>query len=424
MQQLQSMDITHLGVLMMVFASFSTIIYTARSVLQKILTAITNPIKIAGMRTLTLQSADPLYIEFQQFVEANRKHLFLWRSYKFTSRLDSFEHFDFECRTEIGFGYGTCFLKVPGFPLMKIHRESVESKTFKSKDKLQITIYSFDAQCVERVHNKLVELQNHIDENKNPKLYQTLYGSFHDLGQLPDTDEPVGENALQFIRDVEQFIVDAPIYKQRKLVHKQAILLHGEPGTGKTSVVRYLAQLLNRNLYYITSTGYAELNEVVRNVEPNSILLLDDLDRTDMIANQSPAPSGGPAILINGENSTRKDSTKEIMDIVDGVSSLPILIIATTNHIDKLDPALLRKGRFGRQYQIDKLASAEQAIYFKRFYEGDEQAQINDYAALIETHSPMRTMAELHDVLKDNFKSAESAFDQLIAQQIQIKPAA
>ncbi len=127
---------------------------------------------------------------------------------------------------------------------------------------------------------------------------------------------------------------------------KGLVLLHGEPGTGKTSYIRHLTSLINKKMIYIPSE-YADkiasphfLPLMISN--PNSVLIIEDAENI---------------VESRGEGG-RNAAVSSLLNVADGLLSdcLNLQIICTFNtHIDNIDKALLRKGRLIANYQFKEL---------------------------------------------------------------------
>ena len=136
------------------------------------------------------------------------------------------------------------------------------------------------------------------------------------------------------------------IYKKlQKHNEKGLVLLHGKPGTGKTSYVRYLISLLNKEVIFLNTDIASNLINtrflpfLIEN--QNSIFVIEDAEN----------------IIIKRGN-TDNSNVSGLLNITDGLLSdcLNIQIICTFNtNLSTIDSALLRKGRLIAKYEFKEL---------------------------------------------------------------------
>jgi hypothetical protein len=127
---------------------------------------------------------------------------------------------------------------------------------------------------------------------------------------------------------------------------KGLVLLHGKPGTGKTSYIRYLINLLNKNKIFVPPNLTGMLSD------PTFIPFL--MDNTDCVLFVEDAED----VLRRREDGINNQAVSNILNITDGLLSdcLNIQIVATFNtHLKNIDEALLRKGRLIEQYEFKEL---------------------------------------------------------------------
>jgi cell division protease FtsH len=165
--------------------------------------------------------------------------------------------------------------------------------------------------------------------------------SFADIAGVDDAKGELQE-IVEFLRDPKQF---------EKLGAKvpKGILLHGPPGTGKTLLAKAVANESGAQFFAQSAAAFVEmfaglgaarirrLFAIARKHEP-AIIFIDELD----------AVGGRRGSDISGE----KDQTlNQLLVEMDGFAgdSGRLVVIAASNLLDKLDPALLRPGRFDRQ---------------------------------------------------------------------------
>jgi len=128
---------------------------------------------------------------------------------------------------------------------------------------------------------------------------------------------------------------------------KGLVLLHGKPGTGKTTYIRYLINKIHKNKIF---------------VPPNLTELLSDPGFIPFLMNNSNSVlfvEDAENVLRSREDGSNNQAVSNILNITDGLLSdcLNIQIVATFNtHIKNIDEALLRKGRLIAQYEFKELA--------------------------------------------------------------------
>lgn len=206
-------------------------------------------------------------------------------------------------------------------------------------------------------------------EKRKPALH--LLSSWGDWTRRDDLPERqlssvvLSEGQMdRLVSDVQGFLDAEADYNRRGMPYHRGYLLYGPPGTGKTSIVRALAAHFGLDLWYAPLGDMqkdASLINLVNEVKPGSILLLEDID----VYHSSRERADDEGLSMAG-----------LLNALDGVATPHGLItFITTNHIEVLDDALLRSGRIDVQEEVG-LPNAEQVA---RLYENWYGMKLTDY---------------------------------------------
>eukprot|EP00457_Paulinella_chromatophora_P006322 gb/GEZN01006340.1/.p1 GENE.gb/GEZN01006340.1/~~gb/GEZN01006340.1/.p1 ORF type:complete len:446 (-),score=44.22 gb/GEZN01006340.1/:312-1649(-) len=163
----------------------------------------------------------------------------------------------------------------------------------------------------------------------------------------------------KIISDVGEFANSSKWYLDRGIPYRRGYLLHGPPGCGKSSFITALAGQLEYNICILNlfERGLTDdkLNALFAVTPPRSIILLEDIDAAFV---QRDAKQNNFGVTFSG-----------LLNTLDGVASTEERIVfMTTNHVDRLDPALLRPGRVDVQLEVSYATPHQVAKMFRRFY--------------------------------------------------------
>lgn len=147
-------------------------------------------------------------------------------------------------------------------------------------------------------------------------------------------------------------------YDRRGISYKRGHCYYGPPGTGKTTLARAIAIEYEMDVYSISLNNIANdsaMLSMFSEIRPNSILLFEDVDAYFKGRTQINAKS---KITFSG-----------LLNALDGALQLNgVLVILTTNHLENLDPALLRSGRIDLIKEIGFASRIEIEEYLEMFY--------------------------------------------------------
>ncbi|GAA5851775.1 hypothetical protein JCM8547_001206 [Rhodosporidiobolus lusitaniae] len=177
-------------------------------------------------------------------------------------------------------------------------------------------------------------------------------------------DEGVKERV---VNDVKAFMGRGKWYSERGIPYRRGYLLYGPPGSGKSSFIQALAGSLDYNICVLnlSERGLTDdkLNHLLANAPERSIVLLEDIDAAFSKRQQTGEAGFNGSVTFSG-----------LLNALDGVASSTSqrILFLTTNHLEKLDPALIRAGRVDLKELIDDATAYQARELFDRFY-GDEE---------------------------------------------------
>jgi cell division protease FtsH len=191
---------------------------------------------------------------------------------------------------------------------------------------------------------------------------------FRDIAGCDEAVEELNE-IVQFYRDSKRFdLLGARL--------PSGIMLHGDPGTGKTLLAKALAGEAGLPFYATSGSDFVEkfvgvgasrvreLFAKARRHEEGAVIFIDEIDAV------------GRSRSSGDGHAEREQTLNQILVELDGFSTTDrIICIAATNRLDVLDPALLRPGRFGRHIAVPLPSEAGRA-------------------AILEVHSAARPLAD------------------------------
>ena len=151
------------------------------------------------------------------------------------------------------------------------------------------------------------------------------------------------------------------------LPHRLVILLHGEPGNGKSKLITSIADHLNLNINYVNveQLDMQGLNKALS--DSTDMHVMEDIHSVSAFTNGEPKINiikNSDEINIEGILSETKPnsdfgrsiSLSDFLNVLNGVAPIDRkVIILTTNYIDVIDPAILRPGRIDYVLELPRI---------------------------------------------------------------------
>nr|GLL28336.1 AAA-ATPase ASD, mitochondrial-like [Ipomoea trifida] len=192
---------------------------------------------------------------------------------------------------------------------------------------------------------------------KHPSTFETL-------ALAPKLKEEIIDDLIAF-RNAKDY------YRTIGKAWKRGYLLYGPPGTGKSSTIAAMANLMEYDVYDIELTTVkdnSDLRKLLIDTASKSIIVIEDIDcsldltgkRKEEESSSSDDDDDDDDEKIPMSNKARKKKSEEVtlsglLNFVDGLWSAigeERIMVFTTNHVEKLDPALIRRGRMDMHIEL------------------------------------------------------------------------
>ncbi|KAK0662791.1 Mitochondrial chaperone BCS1 [Lasiodiplodia hormozganensis] len=293
----------------------------------------------------------------------------------------------------------------------RMHHLQLNTSTYKRADGVQVTDFYLQpghGKHIMRYKNAwmLVNRErqgNHLDTNGEPfetvtlttlqahkHVFEQLFAEAHKMAQqnqegktivlVPDAfdwkpfGQPKRKRPLEsvvleegvkerLVQDLQEFIQKREWYFDRGIPYRRGYLLYGPPGTGKSSVIEALAGHLNFNIAMLnlSQRGMTDdrLQFMLTKVPPRTLVLLEDADAAWVNRKQANEDGySGASVTFSG-----------LLNALDGVASAEERILfLTTNHVERLDEALIRPGRVDVTVRIGEATGWQIKQLLERFY--------------------------------------------------------
>ncbi|EEQ32006.1 Complex III assembly protein translocase and chaperone [Microsporum canis] len=176
----------------------------------------------------------------------------------------------------------------------------------------------------------------------------------------------------RIVADVKDFFSSGAWYHDRGIPYRRGYLLHGPPGTGKSSFIQALAGELDYDIAVLnlSERGLTDdrLNHLLTIIPARTLVLLEDVDAAFSSRRVQSDEDGyrGANVTFSG-----------LLNALDGVASAEERIIfLTTNHVDKLDEALVRPGRVDMTVRLGEATRYQVSQLWDRFYGELDQSSV------------------------------------------------
>ncbi len=281
-------------------------------------------------------------------------------------RLDFFsravEMKDGTLKTGFGSGWGTY-----GGTLFK-YSKSKSTQQIAPFETITLSFLTRDRGIVERFMR-----DSRPEEHRN-SIYVSMYAAGGQAGGLRrrkrGLDTVFVDSAVKqrLVERISWFLGAEEWHSARGIPWKIGIVLYGPPGTGKTSLIHALASDFGFDIKYIKSLH--GLGTAFLTGTRNDLFVIEDIDTISGALSRDGARDR--EIGDDGAGPMRASPLHEILNSMDGMQTPDGLkFIVTTNHLARLDPAIVRPGRIDEVIEIGPLSLESARAMFKAFYGRD-----------------------------------------------------
>jgi len=210
----------------------------------------------------------------------------------------------------------------------------------------------------------------------------------------------ISPNTLSIKNNIDTFVNEKEKYNTLGIPYNHGMFFFGPPGTGKSSMIKAIANYTKRHIFYInlrhiedaitlkkvftqTQIALCENNELINLPIRNRLYVLEDIDcMTDLVKERRNNVNGGDSDSDEGSgdsdggsvnNILGKLTLSDILNVLDGVSEASErMLIITTNKKNVLDKALIRPGRCDAIFNFTLCKVSHIMDIYSHFFKHDD----------------------------------------------------
>ena len=255
---------------------------------------------------------------------------------------------------------------------------------------LAITLHTINTpKDRKNLHTFIKKLKNDCKKVDTSNVYAVIDGQYpkYLIGRRKRTFDDVfipTDIKKEITESVQNFLNNRKFYEDHSIPYHFGILLHGEPGTGKSSIISAISTTFNLIPYYVKIKDIRDLTyyqEELKTwlIEDNSVklVIIEDVDSSEYACKPTKCVK-----RFNIEQTCDEDvdtdeevvspSVSAFLNVLDGNNCFENVIwIFTTNYIDKIEPAIIRPGRMDKSIYIGYVVDETMSQFLKHHYGKD-----------------------------------------------------
>lgn len=213
------------------------------------------------------------------------------------------------------------------------------------------------------------------------------------------------------ITDFEQFLDKSTKdwYSKHGIPYKRSYIFYGPPGTGKTSFIQALAGAYGRHVCFLQPNNPKFTDDMFKSclqkAPEKSIIVLEDIDA-----------------LFNNRHSMNRSCPLTFTGLLNGLdgigNAVGQIFVLSTNHLERLDPALIRSGRVDRKFEFGFATDEALQLMFQRFYPDTNLSE--EFVAATRSKADQVTAADLQQAFIANMNKSDKELIEYMETQFEL----
>ncbi|KAL1223269.1 AAA-ATPase [Cardamine amara subsp. amara] len=251
--------------------------------------------------------------------------------------------------------------------------------------------------------------------------------TFETLAMDPEKKESIKKDLIKFTKGKDY-------YNKIGKAWKRGYLLYGPPGTGKSTIISAMANFLNYDVYDLELTSVRsnlELKGLMLDTKAKSIVVIEDIDcsldltgqrrkkKDDEEEEDDELKKKEAEMLLKREKALREDNVtlSGLLNAIDGLWSAcsgEKIIVFTTNFVDNLDPALIRRGRMDNHIEMSYCRFEAFKVLAKNYLDIESHDLYGEIERLLEETDMSPADVAENLMLKSDEDNANVCLKQLV----------